>query len=76
MPMPPRHVHHLGDAPAAEVGHAPVADLAGAQQVVQRAQRLFQVHAVEVAVQVQDVDVVGLQARRLASTSRSIQVRE
>ena len=54
-----RPVHQLGDAPAAKVGHAPVADLAGAQQRVDRAQRLFQVHAVVVAVQVVDIDVVG-----------------
>ena len=56
------HVHHLGDAPAAEVGHAPGADLAGAQQRVHGAQRLFQVHAVVIAVQVVDVEVVGAQA--------------
>ena len=54
--------HHLGNAPAAEVRHPPVADLAGLHQIAHRTQRLFQVHAVDVAVHVADVDVVGLQA--------------
>jgi hypothetical protein len=58
-----REMHHLGDAPAAEVRHPPVADLAGPQQGIDRTQRLLQVHAIEVAVQVVDVDVVGTQPR-------------
>ncbi|MNT08093.1 hypothetical protein D3C72_1428220 [compost metagenome] len=49
----------LGDAPAAEVRHRPVADLAAAHQVAHRADRLFQVLAGVVAVQVKDVDMVG-----------------
>ena len=58
-----RAVHQLGDAPGAEVGHAPVADLARAQQRLDGEQRLLQVHVLVVAVQVDDVHVVGLQAR-------------
>jgi hypothetical protein len=53
---------HFIDAPAAEIRHAPVADLSVTQHGAQGAQGLFQVHAVVVAVQVEDVDMVGLQA--------------
>jgi len=56
-----REVHHLGDAPSAEVRHTPVADLAAAQGVAECTQRLLQVHARVVSVQVVDVDVVGVQ---------------
>jgi len=51
--------HHLGNAPAAEIRQAEVADLPLPHQVAQRAHRLVQVFLVEVAVQVEDVDVVG-----------------
>ncbi|MNM76661.1 hypothetical protein D3C81_884910 [compost metagenome] len=51
----------LGNAPATEVRHGPVADLAGADQVAHGAHRLLEVGAGEVAVQVEDVHIVGSQ---------------
>ncbi|MCY1203585.1 hypothetical protein D9M72_150900 [compost metagenome] len=49
------------NAPAAEVRHRPVADLAAAHQVAHCPHRLFQVRAGIVAVQVENVDVVRRQ---------------
>ncbi|MNQ05494.1 hypothetical protein D3C85_182320 [compost metagenome] len=65
-----RHAHffaqpqHFGDAPATEVRQAEAAQLARADQVAQRPQRLFQVFFVIVAVQVQDVHEIRAQARQ------------
>lgn len=47
--------HHFCDAPAAEVGQAEAANLAGAYQVAQRSHGFAQVLIVVVAVQVKDV---------------------
>jgi hypothetical protein len=55
--------HHLGDAPAAIVGEAEVADLAGTQELADRADGLGQRRARIVLVQVIDVDPVGAKAR-------------
>jgi hypothetical protein len=48
--------------PAREVGHADVAQLAGAHQVVERRQRFLDRRAGVEAVQLEQVDVVGAQA--------------
>ncbi len=56
--------HHLGNAPAAEVRQAEVADLAAADQVADRGDGLGQRRVRVVAVQVVDVDVVGAEPRR------------
>ena len=56
--------HHLSNAPTPKIGDAPVANLARLQHGLQRTQRLLQVHAVVVQVQVQNIDVVGLQPRQ------------
>ena len=57
----PRQMHQLGDAPTPEIRNTPVADLAVAQQRLNGPQRLLEVHAIEVAVQVVDVDMVGIE---------------
>ena len=54
--------HQLGNAPAAKIRHTPVPDFAGAQHDIKCAQRLFKGHAVVIAVQVQHVNIVGLQS--------------
>jgi len=57
-------VNHFGDAPSAKVRQAKASELASADQVAQRAHRFFEVFFVVVAVQIEDVEVVGLQARQ------------
>ena len=57
----PGQVHQLRDAPAPKIGNAPVADLARAQHGIERPQGLLQVHAVVVAVQIENIHMVGLQ---------------
>ena len=59
-----RHVDHLGDAPAPEIGHTPITNLAVTQQRLDGPQRLFEAHAVEIAVQVINVHVVGGQSAK------------
>ena len=58
------HVADLGDAPAAEIGHAPVTDLALLQQITDGPHGFFQRHAVVFAVQVVDIQVIGTHARQ------------
>ena len=60
----------LGDAPAAVVRHAEVADLAAADQVADRADGLGDRRAPVVAVQVVDVDVIGGEPREAAVAGR------
>ncbi|MNG98525.1 hypothetical protein D3C79_576710 [compost metagenome] len=57
-------VADLGDAPAPEVGHAPMTNLALAQQVAHRGNSDLQWCAVVFAVQVIDVQVIAAQARQ------------
>ena len=56
-------VDDFRDAPAAEIRHAEIADLAGADQAADRVDGLGQRRVGVVAVQVVDVDVVGAKAR-------------
>ena len=61
-PVTLRGGQRLHQVPAREVGAADIADLAGADQVVKRAQRfLDRSHGVE-AVKLEQVDVVGAEA--------------
>ena len=56
--------HHLGNAPAAKVRQAKAANFARADQIAQGQHGFFKVFIMKVAVQVKNVEVVGLQARQ------------
>ncbi len=56
-------MHDFGDAPAAEIRHAEVANLAGLDQRAERPHRLRERRLPVVDVQVVDIDPVGAKAR-------------
>ncbi len=59
----------LHQVPAAEVGAADVADLALANELVERRQRLFHRRVVVLPVQLEEVDVVGAEPSRFSAFS-------